>query len=495
MQVVVCVFCAVNTPHYETALEIAERHLRKGDEVTMLGCNGDLLSCNVNKKHDPVRCAECIGRRRAGLDLLSRPIESRSVIQLYGEDIDELRNLTVPLSDLEELQDWAIENYEIGYGVLSSLISRLRDPTPDLDKYADTVRSIAMSALAVFRSVQNYLEANDVDRVYAYNGRHAPVRAVLRACQSRQVDCFLHERGHSLDHYAVYQNHLPHNLSCMEQRIRQQWALAADDLDRESRASEFFIQRANGVVQWWRSFIDGQEEDLLPEDWDPGRRNIAIFTSSQDEFAAIGAEWQNPLYENQLEGIRRIVESLSTASHDIHLYVRMHPNLTNVGNAHTRAIRQLQADDLTIILPEDPVSSYSLLREAEKVLTFGSTMGIEAVFWGKPSLLAGVSFYRDLGGTYNPASHQELMDLLIADVPVRDKKAALMYGYYMGTFGTAFEFFEAEGIKAGTFKGQCITAPEWIQRARRAYDGSGFVRRVGRKAFEALTRWKLTRSL
>ena len=71
--------------------------------------------------------------------------------------------------------------------VLSSIISLTRDPELDLSGLDDMVSRFLVTALSVYRSLQNYLDENSVDCVYVFNGRFAPVRAVLRACQSRGV--------------------------------------------------------------------------------------------------------------------------------------------------------------------------------------------------------------------------------------------------------------------------------------------------------------------
>ena len=94
------------------------------------------------------------------------------------------------------------------------------------------------------------------------------------------------------------------------------------------------------------------------------------------------------------------------------LYLRVHPNLAGVDNRQTQQIAQLDSPLMTVIPADDPTSTYALLRHADTVLSYGSTVGIEAVYWGIPSVLAGASFYRDLGGTYNPATHAELVALL-----------------------------------------------------------------------------------
>jgi hypothetical protein len=116
----------------------------------------------------------------------------------------------------------------------------------------------------------------------------------------------------------------------------------------------------------------------------------------------------------------------------------------------------LKSKNLTIIPPDSQISSYSLLQNCEKVLSFGSTVGIEAVFWGKPSILVGTMYYKDLGGTYNTNNHKEVIDLILARLEPKDKEPALMYGYFMKTFGIPYKYYEAKDFFNGAFKGHII---------------------------------------
>ena len=282
----------------------------------------------------------------------------------------------------------------------------------------------------------------------------------------------MHERGHDIHHYTLDKNTTTHDLAYMQQQIRQQWERAASDSRRNELAEEFYLERSKGVVQSWYSFVDRQKEGLLPASWNPAKRNVAIFNSSEDEFVALDAQWNNPLYANQVEGLQRIVESLEASHDDIHVYLRIHPNLDGVNNKQSRALYDLRRDFFEIIPPDDPVSTYALIKHADKVLTFGSTVGIEAVFWGTPSIHAGRSYYQDLGGTYNPGSHEELVAMLKADLPPKDRTAALVYGYYLNTFGIPFKYFQATGLDSGKFKGQRIIARQsslalWTGRAKK----------------------------
>ncbi len=442
------------TPHLETDLEIIQLHLDRADRVTLLGCDGEMPTCDANPQHATNLCRQCTGRRLGGLALLSDKISVEPFYRLTDEDQRAVRNLPARFADVDALKAYRVGGFDIGYAVLSSLVSQLRDPDVDLEKHAGLVGATLRNALIVYRSIANFLEVNPVDRLYVFNGRFAPLRAALRACQERGVTCFTHDRGFDLRHYALFHDTFLHDRVYREGKIREAWERAG--ADREATASRWFQARSEGDGGSWFSYVQHQHAASLPHDWNPRKRNVVVFLSSEDEFVAVGDTWRNPLYRDQNHAIQAIVRSLRGKAGDLHLYLRVHPNLAGVDNRQTRELAGVGAPFVTVIAADDPISSYALLRAAEKVVTFGSTLGIEAVYWGVPSVLAGTSYYRNLGATYNPDSHAELIDLIGRRLPPKSVTPALVYGYYFATFGTPFRYFAPDGIFSGTFKGRRI---------------------------------------
>lgn len=442
------------TPHYETELELIQRHLDKGDNIIQAVCNAQLPTCDVNLRRTSYLCSLCITRRLKGKSLLSGKIKNIPVICSTAAKKEEVFPLKTEFPGIDELKAYSVENFDAGYAVASSLISLLRDPHIDPSNYKAIVKAYIDSAIALYRSVQHYVEIHKIDRVYVFNGRFAHVRAVFRACQSRGVECIIHERGHDIRSYSLYTNSLPHNLGTIENRIRHTWKSAPASSKREEIGARFFMDRAKGIEQSWYSYAKEQTAGFLPDHWDNNKMNIVIYNSSEDEFAAIDDEWKNPLYPSQLDAMKRILDSVErTGDRDIHIYLRMHPNMKDMPRSEIDKWHSLESRFLTIIPHDSPIDTYALLRHADKVLTFGSTVGIEAVFWGKPSILAGISMYKNLGGTYNPSSHEDLIVLLKKKLETKDNKAALMYGFYMSTHGIPFKYYNAEGIGSGKFKG------------------------------------------
>jgi len=305
-----------------------------------------------------------------------------------------------------------------------------------------------------------------MDRVYVHSGRVSETRAVLRLCQQRRVQCLITEVGCNTEHYEIYENTYFHNLAYIEKDIHRYWNNAKDAGERERIATHYYQSRAKGMEWDFYSFVKSQKEGMLPADFDPSRHNVAIFNSSEDEFAAVGKEWKNPLYANQLEGLQRIRAELDRLPANTTLYLRVHPNLARLPEL-TAPLLKLNGPRFHVIPPDDVVSTYTLMRACNKVLTFGSTTGVEAVFWGKPSILAGVGMYQSLGGNYVATNHEEVMQLLGADLTPKDRQAALIYGYWLATFGIPFLHYRAEKMwngqfeACGTFNGRRLEESRW----------------------------------
>ena len=471
---------ATVVPHFETELDIAQQHLDAGDQVEFLNCTGQLANCDFNPNREPERCQQCLGRRNMGLELLTSETPQPQHAQFTAiEDIPNSRHETLrtKFESVEQLIDYRIEEFDIGYAVLSSVVSICRDPEPDLEQHQELVERFATTAWQAYWQSLDFLaqrqsQNKPIDRVYVFNGRFSAMRAVFRACQKMQVDCYLHERGCDGKHYELFENHLLHDLAMIEKAIRDRWEEAASSPDREQVASDWFHDRVNRVEATWHSFVKDQQLEKLPDEFDPNQKNISIFTSSDDEFVSIGKAWQNDVYPNQLVAIDSIARDLHQRQPDTQIYLRVHPNLKDVENKRLSDMFALDYPNLTVIRPGATIDTYALIGASDTVVSFGSSVGSEAIFWDKPSVLLGPCFYQNLGGVYRSRSHEQTIDLLCQTLAPQDKTGALMYGYWLRTRGLKHKYFQSTGLFDGTFKQQTLYArptnsPSKLKRLRR----------------------------
>jgi hypothetical protein len=452
--------------HFETQLEIMQKHLDgsggDGTEVHEFACDRRLLACDVltayraearTMDYEAARksmCTRCVKTRAKGVSLIEGLRIERPIVSSPTPPVQ------FSYETLEELKEIKVDRFLLGRCVASTIISAKRDVQPNVQKLRPVINDQLRSALNLYYSMKTYLEREKYDRAYIFNGRFAHTHALIAACRAVGLKYYTYELGCDGNHYALFENSTPHDLVAMERSIDEHWSAGGANEEKRRIGAQFYTERVQGVEQTWFSFIKAQKSALLPKEWNPTTKNLVIYTSSEDELEAVETDdWSNPIYQNQLDAIKSVVsDKRIKQSSDLRIYIRIHPNEAFLFGRQVQELFRLASDQVVVIPPESPVSSYAMLQNCTKVLSCGSAVGIEATYWGKPSILAGVAPFRNHNVTYNPRTHSELIDLLLAELPAKSRENTLKYGYYCKTFGERYRYFEARSLLHGTFKGK-----------------------------------------
>ena len=429
-----------NTETFGPYLEMMQTHLNAGDEVTFLTCNSELSSCQINPFHSKLVCQTCISTRKNGIACLNGKVKEISISAILKENEIDAHLDLINYSTIEDFRNVVFEKMDIGIAVLSSVVSIYRDPNPDLKAHASLIENQWSSAIWVYEAIKKEITTTSYDTVYVFNARFATLRACLRACEFKGVDCHVLEQGRNKSCYAIYPNVMPHSIEHVVNLIKESWVTGSKD--KEQIAADYYIRRSQSKDERDGVYTESQEKGKLPEGWDITKTNIAIFNSSEDEYVAIGKEWENKLYKSQADAISKITNEFRD-NDAYRFYVRVHPNLLGIFNESVTELYSLNNKNVTIIRADSNVSTYTLMFNANKVISFGSSVGIEAAAFEKISILAGQSFYRELGSTFNPENHEELIELVKAEnLEPKSTEGALMYAYYLNKFGRDYNFFK-----------------------------------------------------
>ncbi len=426
-------------------LELLEKHLSDGAEVKIVRCSGSCYGCDLNLTRSKLLCFNCKLQSKRGINAMSVKVPTVDYTDYLSEiDYKEIQKMgeNAELSQLD-LRKLMFEGFDIGEAVVSILVSRSRNPDVDPRKFKEVSQNLLKAGVAAYISADKILQEYKPDLVYFFNGRGSQQRAFRRACIKNTVDFTIVEEGCDIKRYALFKNSTPHDIEYREKQIRKLW----HEGDREElleRAHSFYKKRASGFEGYGvlKNFTQHQTEGELPKSWRKSNRNIVIFCSSDDEFSAIGEEWKNEIYESQLDGLIKLSASAGSFTNDQKVYLRMHPNLSGLINKFRAKCLELGHQKFEVILPESNISSYTLLSEADSVITFGSTIGMEATYWGKPSILLGKCFYQNLNSCYVPDNHIEAVEMMLSDLEVKDRLGALMYASYLVSFGERYEMSE-----------------------------------------------------
>jgi hypothetical protein len=426
--------------HYATNLELASKHLDLGDEVHMVICHGSLKSCLQNSGHDWKICIECKSTLRAGLssNVMARAKKHVLNLEPYAD------SLTIPdFSSIDDLRAFSLNGINHGIEAASSVVTFLMDPRPDMQAHRAFVRRTLFTSVALYRATLDLIDRLKPDVGYLLNGRYASQRPVLRALQQRGIRLATFEVGHSRQNYSLIEGTLYHDLENKKRLVEAYWEDQVPRAEKERIAHKFFRDRCHGSGDEYPEarFTRNQRRGVLPAGFDATKRNIAIFNSSEDEFAAVEG-YENLVYKDQIAGLRQLICSPNLSS-DIRFYLRVHPRLGKISNFQTRAIEELRSDNLVVVGANDDVDTYALMESAEQVVTFGSSMGIESAYAGRPSILIGRADYEDLGACYKPRTHADVLTLINnPQLPALPKLGALKYGYYMVALDVAYEHFD-----------------------------------------------------
>ncbi len=435
-------------PHLETALELAKRHVDDGDRVAFYFCGHDTpykegvvvspADCGLFRKLPEVQGVELIGSD----NLMFVP---RVKMPEVGFEIPST------FENLDSLMSLKYKTFEVGLAVASSLVSNLRNSRPDLNENIEVIQTMILSAIQVYELTRSMIESETPDLVYLFNGRFCNHRAAMRATLDMGRELLLHERGANKFLYDV-QSFMSHDVVKWQENIVAEWSRCGNNPDARALGAKFFTDRRDGLEQFWVSFTDHQRRNLLP-DIDLTKKVITYFSSSDDEFVSVGDMFKFTVWKTQFDAVTDLID-ICQKDKDIQLFIRIHPHVREKSrDDQLRWLALGEREGVTIVSFDSDVDTYALIDQSDIVVTAGSTVGIEAVFWGRPSITLGPSYYSELGVTLHPQSAAELKEMIYADSLPVERDRAIPYGYYMVSFGKAFMHYVPETLFKGKFLG------------------------------------------
>jgi len=456
------------TPHLETSGEICIIESLAGSSVGFVFIYID--------NPDDATCSPLLAlfgrQKRKKVDKLQRLLSAHGVKQIAQPRLsnsarrDAAKFATNRLTTMEDLKNMSYKGAALGIGAASSLISFTGDEEPDVRAHSDLINRYLRASALVFESACLLMRQYEPKSVLVFNGRLACARAVVEAAQQFQISCLLHERGATFQRYEIFDseiNHMPY----MRQRIRHAWGLAGTD--REALGRSFFDRRRNGDGIGWTSFIGDQERGFIPPRG--ANRRLVYFSSNNDEYAT-ASEMAHTLFKSQRHAVCFLVEWVGQQT-NVELVIRVHPG------AQTRSLRErewwdsLDGANVKLIPSASKTDSYALAESADTVLTYNSSIGVEASFFGKPVILLGDTDYRGFGCAYEPETIEDLEALLArTTLPPKPPENALPFGHYYLTFGCEYRVYQPFNLFQGSFMGLELGAgPKLLRRFKASKAG------------------------
>ena len=428
-------------PVLESELELLSKHRDAGDSIRVIQCSGGLSNCHWNIDHNNRKCDVCRSRFQNGWEYVN---PGRNSVLKNFPARTWLDNSSMPeFKSVDDINQFNYDGLKIGYGVTASLVSILRDHRFDTRIHRDLVLRTLNSAIQVYESLKSEFEDFKPDRVYFFNGRVATHLPAKLLCKKLGIEFYSYELSQQENCYRLFKNKTIHDVvSVLDvKELSQAW-----NEEKEAKGSAYLrLMRMGKDLGKLPVYTTEQRQGVLPDGFNSSLRNIAIFNGTIDEYAGI-ENAKNRLYQpDETSGIARILESFEN-DEKFFFYLRVHPHMKGLQDTTSQLadIRQIQTrfTNIKIIWPDDVVDSYALMDACEKVVTFGSTTGIEATFWGKPSILADQARFENFNYAYMPKTHEDMIELIRDNLNPLPAIAAIKIIYSVAYDGIQFKYFE-----------------------------------------------------
>jgi len=299
----------------------------------------------------------------------------------------------------------------------SALISYSRDPLPKTSRglWKEFEQALAVAANRSFQSVCGVLATrSEIETIYVLNGRFPYQRGVIEAGLASGKRIMHYEKGEKPDTY-WFADH-----STLDRTATQ---ASVDDVlghlsteEALTLGKEWMERRsARGSANIYSRFFHEGQTDITSSS---KAKVVGLFSSSQDEFAALGPDWHVQEWQDQLLAFDHVLTHLEKRGFDF--YLRVHPNFATKSHAsflrEREKIEKLGRDhpSLRIIWHDEQVSSYSLINETDVVVVWDSTIGLEACGRGKPVWELAASYYdlyTKIPQWFGPAGSPDLQSL------------------------------------------------------------------------------------
>lgn len=254
----------------------------------------------------------------------------------------------------------------------------------------ETQDKLRSTADIVYNNACEWINKNSLDLVFIYNGRLDMPRAVLKACEHKNIPYFTFEAAYpgvaleiNGDCRSLKSMHHIMNDFKDKPLLKEQAVFAANIAVK-------MIKKKNLV---WRLYNTNPTKAKWPVDTD---KKILIVPSSNHEFKGV-AEW-TPEWKHPLEGVESVLKTLGIPLSNC--VVRAHPNWSeSIGSAKDGFKSERVYNDWCkkhsahMISSVSDINTLDLIQEADLVIVQYGTAGIEAALLGKKVIGLSPSWY------------------------------------------------------------------------------------------------------
>ncbi len=265
--------------------------------------------------------------------------------------------------------------------------------------------------------------------------------------QDLKVDYLLHERGSDRDKYMLQKN--IHDFVGLQKDIVN-YSMGVHPATMCLMASNYYHGVRNKKERTWDIYNLKQKSGHIPEAL-KNKDFIAYFVSSDDEYESLNPEMLDSGFGKQKSALSQLVKLCEQENK--FLCIRMHPRQADLASSDINFYYNLRSPNVLVIEPSSDYDSYTLIERSALVVTYGSTIGMEALFMGKPVIVLSKTIYDFSSEIMKPANQDELLRAICTPKEPQTNESAMIFGYYQHTHGYDHYYYRPTDMFSGEICG------------------------------------------
>ena len=443
-------------PHFETSLEIALK-LSQLPDIDLMYCfwGEQILYNDCLLKADSK-----YSRQEKAYHLTSNLINWHFDSHLYTKKyfIDDFY-----LQSISHLKRLQVNNFPVGDYLLCALIDHTKIPAPLPSTFSSVLHVMYSTFLNVFYSCIDFLQDYSVDHLILFNGRHISYNACSCAARFLNVKTSFHERGGNNFRYLLLDKKV-HSIEQWQSLMKETWKVKEVTDDEAYISTSKILQEKCDSHDSNKFAYRDQQKSGYVKLRDSSKLNISYFSSSIDENSMTTDKYLYPtgFWEDQRIAVLDLITTSLRISHDINVYLRLHPNLIRKEDELKLwlVFGDIFKENIILIMPDEPVDSYELAKCSDLNFVYHSSIGAEIMALGRHVYSLNSCRYDYLHGCTVVNDTHHMSQIIRANLLSKPQKFdstisrnGLEYLYSASNFGEKFLHYKPESFLSGTFLG------------------------------------------
>jgi hypothetical protein len=412
--------------HNAYELAIAQALRLRGAEVALLTCGGGMPACELGwaRRAHPRPCDRCAWLTDRVVEVAGLKHFRLGDLLPWGEDA---RRAPVGPAGEDAAQARATSAVSVAWLLKATQLDRVPHAQEVADDFAVAAEGVDCAATAILR-------AFEPDVVFLLNGLFGAERTIRQLALRHGARAPTYEIAPRAGALVLSQDS-----AAPAYDLDRLWAAVRDrplSTRQRSEVIELLDDRARGIGAH-ESYYDHPEDD--PEELrrrlglNGGERVVSLFTNVTWDSATIGHDVG---FASMFEWVERAI-AMAAVREGLVLVVRIHPaedrwgTREGVRDVVVSRLGEIPAN-VRFIAARDALSSYALLHISDLLLTYTTTVGLEAAVRGKRVAVAGETHYRGRGFTTDISGPEDLARVLREEpgqLPAASVDLAMRYAH------------------------------------------------------------------